>query len=260
MFLRKSSVTSGASRNVQKLTSNWLNKTRFNYLTWRRKSLAGRGSTGRIILKSKGSILSKLRYPFINYNFRFKNITLVSTFYLIPFQNKLVSLCFLSTGGVTYLQSTTSFNLFSFLTTPFFSAKSSKKEFIKPTFGLLVRVKLLTKISLLELYPGSGVQYARSSGTSAKFIKTDLKNHTALIRLPSGVRKSFSLYSFVSIGAVSLKIKRLVNNTRAGYWRKYGFKARTRGVAMNPVDHPHGGRTKAIKNQRTPWGKPTKLK
>ena len=42
------------------------------------------------------------------------------------------------------------------------------------------------------------------------------------------------------------------SNTKAGYYQKLGFKSVVRGVAMNPVDHPHGGRTKAIKYQRTP--------
>jgi hypothetical protein len=48
--------------------------------------------------------------------------------------------------------------------------------------------------------------------------------------------------------------------TRAGVWRRRGFRPKVRGVAMNPVDHPHGGRTKSIRFQQTPWGKPAKLK
>jgi large subunit ribosomal protein L2 len=125
---------------------------------------------------------------------------------------------------------------------------------------ILINIKLFSRISLLELYPGSGVQYARSSGVFAKFIKINWLNHTGIIQLPSGVRKAFSLYSITSLGAVSLRDKRLVRNTKAGFYKSYGLKSKVRGVAMNPIDHPHGGRTKAIKNQRTPWGKPTKLK
>jgi large subunit ribosomal protein L2 len=49
-------------------------------------------------------------------------------------------------------------------------------------------------------------------------------------------------------------------NGKAGFWRSFGHKPIVRGVAMNPVDHPHGGRTKAIKHQRTPWGLTTKYK
>ena len=49
-------------------------------------------------------------------------------------------------------------------------------------------------------------------------------------------------------------------NGKAGYWRSFGIKSLVRGVAMNPVDHPHGGRTKSIKYPQTPWGKTTKFK
>lgn len=113
---------------------------------------------------------------------------------------------------------------------------------------------------LLEIIPGRGAQYARSSGTKAHLIKVDMSSHTALVKLPSGVRKIFSAYSLVMFGAVSLKNKRLLRNTRSGYWRNFGVNSRTRGVACNPHDHPHGGRTKAIKYPRTPWGKTTKFK
>lgn len=265
MFLRKLKTNSGASRNIVKLTTNWLDKSRYNKLTWRKKSIAGRGNLGRVILWSKGSIKKRLRFPRINYNHRLSRVSFISTFYLIPFQNKLVALCFLSTGSVTYLQSTTTFRAFSFLVTLWKAGQFSTGHFASyddfdSSIGVLMRIRVLSKVSLLELYPGAGVQYIRSAGSSGRFIKLDLNTHTALVRLPSGVRKSFSLYSIASIGAVSLRIKRLVRNTKAGFWKSYGCKSIVRGVAMNPIDHPHGGRTKTIKNPRTPWGKPTKLK
>lgn len=253
-------ITSGASRNIRIITSRLFLRQRFNQLTWSKKSLAGKGMFGRIVLKSKGSIMKKLRFPLINYLFRSTEISIVSTFQLIPFQNKLVALCFLSSGSVTYLQSTSEFKLFQFFATPTKNTRINLKKFIKPLLSTFLRIKLLTRVSLVELYPGSGAQYVRSSGASARFVKIDFSNHTALLKLPSGVRKSFSLYSMASIGPVSLKMKRLVKNTKAGFWRSFGCNTVVRGVAMNPIDHPHGGRTKAIKNPRTPWGKPTKLK
>lgn len=259
MFLRKLQHTSGASRNITKLTSSWFSHKRFNSLTWRKYSKAGRGHFGRIVTWTKCKLRRRLRFPIINYSFRVNMLAVVSTFYLIPFQNKLVALCFLATGGVTYLQSTTQFKLLSFVKLPSTLNKKSMNIF-DPTISILMHIKLLSRISLVELYPGSGVQYVRSSGSFARFIKIDWATHTTLLTMPSGVRKSFSLYSLASVGAVSLKNKRLVRNTKAGFWRSFGVKSKVRGVAMNPIDHPHGGRTKAIKNPRTPWGKPTKLK
>jgi large subunit ribosomal protein L2 len=68
------------------------------------------------------------------------------------------------------------------------------------------------------------------------------------------------MYAFASVGRVLFKENRNFLNSKAGYWRGFGFKPTVRGVAMNPVDHPHGGRTNSIKYPRTPWGKTTKYK
>jgi ribosomal protein L2 len=86
-----------------------------------------------------------------------------------------------------------------------------------PILFVLIYVKRLSKVSLLELYPHLGIQYVRSAGTSAKLIKFDMQLHTALLQLPSGVRKTFSVYALASLGAVALNNKRLVTNTKSGY-------------------------------------------
>lgn len=252
-------IVSSASRNIRKLTSLWLDKKNFKQLTWRKVSKAGRGKSGRIVVWTKSSIKHRLLYPKINYTLRTKWISVVATFRLIPLQNKLVALSFLSSGSVTYLQSTDKFKIFSFI---YFPGKTSRvrSDFINPILFILSYVRRLSKVSLVELYPGSGIQYVRSAGTFARLIKTDIQTHTAVLRLPSGVRKTFSLYSIASLGVVSLKDKRLTKNTKSGYWRSFGLKPHVRGVARNPVDHPHGGRAKSIKYPRTPWGKTTKYK
>ena len=81
-----------------------------------------------------------------------------------------------------------------------------------------------------------------------------------MVHLPSGVRKIISTFSLALPSRCAAMEKRNLRNTKSGYARSFGFKSVVRGVAMNPVDHPHGGRTKAIKYPRTPWGKTTKFK
>ena len=259
MFLRKVAYTSPASRKVYKITSLWLNTSLYKNLSWRKRSYSGRGLTGKTVVWTKSSLKRRIRLPKINFSPRFKNLFLVTSFYLTPFSNRLTSLCFLSSGGLTYLLSTTKFELFSF--------GKSYSNFNEGTFRVslnlfspIVYIPLLTRLSLLELYPGLGIQYVRSPGTFARFIKINWNDHTALVSLPSGVHKSFSIYALAFLNPVSLKIKKSLSNTKSGFWRSFGVKPKVRGVAMNPVDHPHGGRTKAIKNPRTPWGKSTKLK
>jgi large subunit ribosomal protein L2 len=107
-------------------------------------------------------------------------------------------------------------------------------------------------VSLVELIPYKGVQYIRSLGSFGILLKMDLRINTALIKLPSGVRKVVSTRALGSTGAVALPINKNFKNNLAGFRKNKGFKSIVRGVAMNPVDHPHGGRAKAIKYQRTP--------
>ena len=124
----------------------------------------------------------------------------------------------------------------------------------------LFKIKKLSFVSYLELIPGRGAQYTRSSGAKSRIIKFDENKHSAMLQLPSGTKKIFSYYSLVLLGPISIPMNSKCYNNKAGYWRSFGVKSMVRGVAMNPVDHPHGGRTKAIRYQRTPWGKTTKYK
>ena len=80
----------------------------------------------------------------------------------------------------------------------------------------------------------------------------NLKQHVALIKLPSGVRKYFSVYSIALADVSSLPLKKKILTRQSGFLRGIGKKMKVRGVAKNPVDHPHGGRTKSIKYPRTP--------
>jgi|TARA_B110000208_G_scaffold190420_1_gene254273 large subunit ribosomal protein L2 len=119
-------------------------------------------------------------------------------------------------------------------------------------FFIIARLPKNKPISLIETVPTKGVQYVRSTGSAASILKMDSRIGTSLIRLPSGMKKVFSTYSIGSLGSVALPENKKFTNASAGYYRKQGVKSQVRGVAMNPVDHPHGGRNKAIKYQRTP--------
>jgi large subunit ribosomal protein L2 len=260
LFLKKQSVTSNSSRNVVTFSSNWFLRKNFKGLTFRKKWLSGRSSlTGRVVVRTKSSTLLRIKLLKINYTFRTKEPGFVSTLKLVPFSNKLLSLVHFMSGGCSYLPALDTTKVFSVLS--FRARRPLHSLFNKyAQFALIHKAPLFRKVSNLELIPNKGMQYARSAGTSAKIIKVDLTNHTAFVKLPSGVRKFFSVYSSLMLGPSALKLKRKTSNTRSGFWRSYGVKSKVRGVAMNPIDHPHGGRTKSIKYPRTPWGKTTKFK
>ena len=235
-------------------------RDKFKPLTYRKKWLAGRSTlTGRVVIRTKQSLLRRVKLLRINYNFRLLDPGFVSTLTLVPFSNKLLILAHFPSGASSYLPATISSKVFALLW--FKRSRTSPKAFRGLEHHSTLRLAPMhKKVSNLELLPGKGMQYARSEGSFALITRVNSSNHTAMVKLPSGVRKIFSVYSILLLGPSALKLKRKLSNTKSGFWRSYGVKSQVRGVAMNPVDHPHGGRTKSIRYPRTPWGKTTKFK
>ncbi len=120
----------------------------------------------------------------------------------------------------------------------------------------LSRIPLGSVIHNLEFSPGSGGKIARSAGTSAKLIGKE--GQRAHVRLPSGEVRIFSTACRATIGEVSNPDHKNIKHGKAGRVRHLGRKPRVRGVAMNPVDHPHGGgegRARVGRPQVSPTGK-----
>ncbi len=256
--LKKTAYRSAATRNVYFFFNNLNLNNKLKTLSLRFKWNAGRNKSGKIVIRTKASLLVKNKTIKINFNLRFFKLGFIGSFNFIPFRNRLLSLIYYPNGLFTYYLSTENHKLFSFICYNFH--KKLKKLKLKNTIFMLFQIKKLSFVSALELLPGSGVQYTRSPGTKSRIIKFDLENHSVLVKLPSGVKKIFSYYSFVMLGRLAIEDNNICLNGKAGYWRSFGLKSLVRGVAMNPVDHPHGGRTKSIKYPQTPWGKTTKFK
>ncbi|ENN95024.1 50S ribosomal protein L2 [Bartonella vinsonii] len=118
-----------------------------------------------------------------------------------------------------------------------------------------------TIIHNVEMKPGKGGQIARSAGTYAQLVGRD--QGMAILRLNSGEQRLVSSSCFATVGAVSNPDHGNINDGKAGRSRWRGKRPHVRGVAMNPVDHPHGGgegRTSGGRHPVSPWGKPTKGK
>jgi len=116
-----------------------------------------------------------------------------------------------------------------------------------------------TIIHNVEMKPGRGGQMARAAGTYVQLIGKD--SGFAQLRLTSGELRMVPAKCMATIGAVSNADNKNQNMSKAGRSRWLGKRPKVRGVAMNPVDHPHGGgegRTSGGRHPVTPWGKPTK--
>ncbi|MBH0236525.1 50S ribosomal protein L2 [Methylobrevis albus] len=133
---------------------------------------------------------------------------------------------------------------------------------VKPGNAMpLASIPVGTIVHNVELKPGKGGQVARSAGTYAQLVGRD--QGYAILRLNSGEQRLVQSSCFATIGAVSNPDHSNVSIGKAGRSRWLGKRPHVRGVAMNPVDHPHGGgegRTSGGRHPVTPWGKPTKGK
>lgn len=133
---------------------------------------------------------------------------------------------------------------------------------IKPGNALpLNSIPVGTIVHNVEMKPGKGGQIARSAGTYVQLVGRD--QGYAQIKLSSGELRMVRGECMATVGAVSNPDQANISLGKAGRKRWLGKRPQVRGVAMNPVDHPHGGgegRTSGGRHPVTPWGKPTKGK
>ncbi|KAL0368705.1 UNVERIFIED_CONTAM: 60S ribosomal protein L2, mitochondrial [Sesamum calycinum] len=130
----------------------------------------------------------------------------------------------------------------------------------------LSNMRIGTIIHNIEIRPGQGGKLVRAAGTSAKILtEPNRSTRYCEIKLPSGVKKLIDKRCSATIGTVSNPEHGTKKLRKAGQSRWLGRRPVVRGVAMNPVDHPHGGgegRSKSSGSHGrvslTPWGKPTK--
>ncbi len=131
---------------------------------------------------------------------------------------------------------------------------------IKPGNALPLRnVPVGSQVHCVELRPGKGAQLARSAGASIQLVARE--GNYATLRLRSGEIRKVHADCKATIGEVGNAEHNLRSLGKAGAQRWRGVRPTVRGVAMNPVDHPHGGgegRTSGGRHPVSPWGTPTK--
>ncbi|HLY92855.1 MAG TPA: 50S ribosomal protein L2 [Candidatus Angelobacter sp.] len=116
-----------------------------------------------------------------------------------------------------------------------------------------------TTVHNIELKPGKGAQMVRSAGGAAQLVAKE--DDWALIKLPSGETRKVLVDCMATIGQVGNLDHENISIGKAGRTRWLGRRPVNRGVAMNPVDHPHGGgegKTSGGRHPVTPWGQPTR--
>jgi large subunit ribosomal protein L2 len=215
----------------------------------------GRNNTGRITSWQKGGGHKK-KYRVIDFKrTKFEIEATVERIEYDPNRSAFIALIKYDDGDISYILAPQKLSIGN-------KVVSSTKADIKPGNAMpLNAVPVGTIVHNVELKPGKGGQLARSAGSYVQVIGKDLSY--SILRLTSGEVRLVLSTCMCSIGAVSNQDNQNQNFGKAGRKRWMGKRPTVRGVAMNPIDHPHGGgegRTSGGRHPVTPWGKPTKGK
>jgi large subunit ribosomal protein L2 len=215
----------------------------------------GRNNTGRITARRIGGG-HKQRYRVIDFKRRkFDVPATVERLEYDPNRTAFIALIRYADGEPSYILAPQRLKAGDRVT-------SGERADIKPGNAMpLKNIPTGTIIHNVEMKPGKGGQLARAAGTYAQLVGRDAGY--ALLKLSSGEVRMVLAECMASIGAVSNPDQQNIKLGKAGRKRWLGKRPSVRGVAMNPVDHPHGGgegRSSGGRHPVTPWGKPTKGK
>lgn len=212
-----------------------------------KKKLNGHGLYGNLTIFTRGGGV-KRKYRWIDFRRNVWNIKgEILRIEYDPNRSSYISLVYYKNGILTYMLSIDNVKIGNQIET-----SDLISDVVEGNSTLLKFLPLGSIISNLEFSFGKGAQIQRAAGTFAKIIKQSL-NYT-IIKLKSGELRYFLSDSIATLGRISNinhKSKKLL---KAGTSRNLGYKPKVRAAAMNPVDHPLGGRTRGGKIPVSPWG------
>ena len=217
-------------------------------------SFSGRNFKGFITVRHKNKGVKKSFYC-VDYFRNYTNkISLCLKLKKVSIFNCFMALIKYSDGTFSYILASQGLKPGNYI----YSTLKPPKFSLKYNSGCNIILRYLNYNSIffnLEIQPGFGGKYSKSAGTFCKLISLNFEKNFAKIILPTGKLKIISIFCFVSLGRASNIFYKNQFFSKAGYYRNLGIRPSVRGVAMNPVDHPHGGRTKSNSPEVTPWGK-----
>jgi large subunit ribosomal protein L2 len=256
MALKTYNPTSPARRQLVTVDRSELYKGRpEKQLTEGLTKSGGRNNKGRITARRIGGGAKKL-YRVVDFKRdRYDAIATVERLEYDPNRSAFIALVVYGDGKKAYILAPQRLAVGD-------KVVSADRADVKPGNAMpLMNVPVGTIVHNVEMKPGKGGQLARSAGTYVQLVGR--QGDYAQVRLKSGEVRLVHGMCRATIGAVSNPDHANINIGSAGRKRHMGKRPSVRGVAMNPIDHPHGGgegRTSGGRHPVTPWGKPTKGK
>jgi large subunit ribosomal protein L2 len=254
MALVKAKPTSAGRRAVVRVVTPELHKGEpFRPLLEQQAKKAGRNNAGRITVRHRGGG-HKQRYRIIDFKRRKDGIPAkVERLEYDPNRSANIALLLYADGERRYIIAPKGLQQGD-------EVRSGLNSPIKIGNCLPLRnIPVGTIIHCIELKPGRGAQLGRSAGIGVQYVAREGSHAT--LRLRSGEMRKVPIDCRATIGEVSNSEHSLRSLGKAGAKRWRGTRPTVRGVAMNPVDHPHGGgegRSSGGRHPVSPWGQPTK--
>ncbi len=254
MALMKPKPTSAGRRSMVKVVNPDLHKGQpYEPLVEKQSKSAGRNNNGRITVRHRGGG-HKQRYRIVDFKRDKDGIPAkVERIEYDPNRSAHIALLLFVDGERRYIIAPNGVKQGDML-------MSGVEAEIKPGNCLPLRnIPIGTMVHCIELKPKKGAQLARSAGATVQLVAREGVHAT--LRLRSGEMRKVLAECRATIGEVSNTEHSLRKLGKAGAKRWLGIRPTVRGVAMNPVDHPHGGgegRTSGGRHPVTPWGNPTK--
>ena len=252
MAIRKRKPTSPGRRfqttsDFAEITSTSPEKS----LLAKQSSTGGRNNYGRKTARHRGGG-HKQRYRVIDFRRNKDGIpATVASIEYDPNRNCRIALLHYHDGEKRYILAPKGVSVGDLL-------QSGSGSDIRPGNAMPMRfIPVGTVIHAVELKVGGGARMARSAGPSVQLVAKE--GSTATLRLPSTEMRRVSIDCIATIGEVGNSEYELIKIGKAGRARWKGKRPQTRGVAMNPVDHPHGGgegKTSGGRHPVSPWGQP----
>ena len=254
MVLKRAKPTSPGRRGLvlSKTPDLWKGRPEKSLLEHQSKR-SDRNNTGRITVRHRGGG-HKQRYRLIDFKRKMDGVKAsVSRIEYDPNRTAHIALLIYENGSKSYIIAPKGLEVGA-------SVKSGPEASIQVGNCLpLKNIPVGSIVHCVEMKPGKGAQIGRSAGSSVQFVARE--NNYATLRLRSGEMRRVLLDCRATLGEVGNTENSLKSFGKAGAKRWLGIRPTVRGVAMNPVDHPHGGgegRSSGGRHPVSPWGVPTK--
>jgi large subunit ribosomal protein L2 len=222
-------------------------------LTESKQRISGRNNKGRLTIRHRGGGHKRL-YRIIDFRRDKRGIpATVASLEYDPNRSALIALLSYADGEKRYIIAPDGLAVGSSI------LAGEAADILVGNALPLKNIPLGTMIHNIEMKKGKGGQMARSAGTAAQLLAKEAGY--AQIKMPSGETRMVNLDCYATIGQVGNLNYENVSIGKAGRTRWLGKRPTVRGVAMNPIDHPHGGgegKTSGGRHPVSPWGLPTK--